>query len=90
MTIASSFEADGQFKVTDLTEQINLVTPKWTLLGDLGIYTTRGVTQDNVTFEVVEDSIQLITDTRRGSRNLVNRDDVRSLKSFPIPHYTLS
>lgn len=89
MTIASSFEADGQFKVTDLTEQINLVTPKWTLLGDLGIYTTRGVTQDNVTFEVVEDSIQLITDTRRGSRNLVNRDNVRSLKSFPIPHFTL-
>lgn len=89
MTIARSFENNGQFKVTDLTAQLNLIQPKWTFLGDRGLFSAEGVSQDSLTVEVVEDSIQLIGDVRRGTRHTVNSDDTRKIITMPIPHFTL-
>lgn len=89
MTISRSFENNGQFNVTDLTPQLNLVTPTWSPLGDMGLYTTRPVTQDSITFEKVEDSIQLVGDVRRGARHTVNSDDTRKLHTLPLVHFVL-
>lgn len=88
MATTRSFENNGQYLVTDLTAQLNLITPTWQYITDLGIYNQIGVTQSNITLELVEDSIQLIGDVKRGARHTVNSDETRSLKSLPIPHFT--
>lgn len=89
MTIARSFENNGQFNLTDLTPQLSLITPTWSLVGDMGLYRESGITQDNLTVEVVNDTIQLVGDVRRGARHTVNSDDTRKLIALQVPHFVL-
>ena len=75
--------------MTDLTPQLNLITPTWSLLGDMGLYRESGITQDNLTVEVVNDTIQLVGDVRRGTRHTVNSDDTRKIIALQVPHFVL-
>lgn len=77
------------FKVIDQTEAIISVPNQWSLIEDLGIFTVEGVTQHTVSVESQNGSIGLIGDTKRGTRNMVNRDDVRTIRTFAIPNFSI-
>ena len=77
------------FKVIDQTEAIISVPNQWSLIEDLGIFTVEGVTQHTVSVESQNGTIGLIGDTKRGTRNMVNKDDVRTIRTFAIPNFSI-
>lgn len=87
MAIIRSF--DRPFEMVDLTEELNLVPNTWGLINELGIFRNESVTQHTVMVESTSGSLSVISDTVRGVRNLVNKDDTRQIRSFAIPHFTL-
>ena len=87
MAIIRSF--DKPFELTDLTAELNLIPNTWGLINELGIFNEQGVTQHTITVEQSDGTLGLITDQVRGARNSVNKDDTRTLRSFPIPHFPL-
>lgn len=87
MAIIRSF--DKPFEVVDLTEELNLIPNTWGLINSLGVFTSEGVSQHTVTVESMAGTLAVITDQVRGTRNNVNKDDTRALRSFAIPHFPL-
>lgn len=77
------------YELTDLTSDLLLIPNKWGLVNSLGIFNTEGVTQHSITVEKVDQTLALIKDSVRGSRQAVNSDDTRQIHAFPIPHFPL-
>ncbi len=86
MAITRSFS--NAFEVVDYTQELLLIPNQWGLINELGIFRQESVSQHTVTVESTNGTLALITDSTRGARNLVNKDDTRTLRSFPIPHYS--
>lgn len=87
MAIIRSF--DKPFEIVDLTEELNLIPNTWGLINELGIFRNESVSQHTVTVEATSGTLSVIGDTIRGARNLVNKDDTRSIYAFSIPHFPL-
>lgn len=87
MAITRSFS--NAFEVVDYTQELLLIPNQWGLINDLGIFREESVAQHTVTVESRNGTLGLITDQIRGARNLVNKDDTRTLRSFAIPHFPL-
>jgi len=87
MAITRSFS--NAFEVTDYTQELLLVPSTWGLINELGLFREEGVAQHTVTVESRNGTLGLITDQVRGARNLVNKDDTRTLRSYAIPHFPL-
>jgi hypothetical protein len=77
------------FELVDYTEELLLIPNAWGLIQELGIFREEGVSQHSVTVESSEGTLGLITDKFRGERNNVNKNDTRSLRSFPVAHFPL-
>lgn len=75
------------YEKIDQTPEINVVPNKWGLINELGIFNTEGVTQHTISVESYNGTLGLITDQVRGARNLVNKDDLRNIRAFSIPHF---
>lgn len=80
---------DKPFEIVDLTEELLLVPNTWGLVNELGIFNSESVTQHTINVESTSGTLALLTDTFRGVRNNVNRDETRSIYAFSIPHFTL-
>lgn len=80
---------DKPFELVDYTEELLLVPNTFGLLNEMGLFRTEGVTQHTVTVESRNGTLGLITDQVRGARNLVNKDETRTLRSFAVPHFPL-
>lgn len=80
---------DKPFELVDYTEELLLVPNKWGLINELGIFRSEPVAQHSITVEARAGTLAAISDQVRGARNLVNKDDNRNLRSFPIPHFPL-
>lgn len=87
MAIIRSF--DKPFEMVDLTEELNLIPNTWGLINELGIFRKESVTQHTINVESVAGTLSVIGDQVRGARNLVNKDDTREIRAFPIPHFPL-
>lgn len=87
MAITRSFS--NAFDVVDYTQELLLIPNQWGLINELGIFREESVAQHTVTVESRNGTLGLITDQVRGARNLVNKDDTRTLRSFAIPHFPL-
>lgn len=87
MAITRSFS--NNFEVIDYTGEFLLIPNQWGLINELGIFREESVAQHTVTVESRNGTLGLITDQVRGARNLVNKDDTRTLRSFAIPHFPL-
>lgn len=87
MAQVRSFEKP--FELVDYTQELLLVPNKWGLINELGVFRNESVSQHSVTVESSEGTLGLVTDQVRGSRNTMNKDDTRSLRSFAIPHFPL-
>jgi len=87
MAITRSFS--NAFEIQDFTAELLLVPNQWGLINELGIFREESVSQHSITVESRNGTLGLITDQVRGARNLVNKDDTRTLRSFAIPHFPL-
>lgn len=87
MAITRSFS--NNFEIQDFTQELLLVPNQWGLINELGIFRNESVATHSVTVESRNGTLGLITDQVRGARNLVNKDDTRTLRSFAIPHFPL-
>ena len=77
------------FKVIDQTEAIISIPNQWGLINELGLFQQEGVTQHTVSVESQNGTLALIGDTKRGTRNQVNKDDVRAIRTFAIPNFSV-
>lgn len=87
MAITRSFS--NVFEIQDYTPEILMIPNQWGLINELGIFREESVSQHTVTVESRNGTLGLITDQVRGARNLVNKDENRTLRSFAIPHFPL-
>lgn len=75
------------FEIVDYTEELNIVPNSWTLLGDMGLFRKEMLSQHTVTFEERDKSLALIGDQFRGAKPSANKDELRKIHSYPIPHF---
>src|SRR5574343_392705 len=75
--------------LTYYTAELALLENKWGLVNELGIFQEQGISQHTASIEVSNQSIGLITDQMRGAKNLANKDDVRKLVTYSVPHFPL-
>lgn len=87
MAITRDF--NNAFALTDLTKEFSLIPNTWGLIRELGIFEEQGITQHTATLEYSNGSLGLITDQVRGAKNLANKDDVRKLITYAVPHFPL-
>ena len=87
MAITRDF--NNPFALTDYTAELALIENKWGLVNELGIFQEQGISQHTASIEVSNQSIGLITDQMRGAKNLANKDDVRKLVTYSVPHFPL-
>lgn len=90
MAITRSFGANGQFELTDWTEELNIIPNSWGTIQALGIFQDESVAEHTVTFEKITKDGALIVDRVRGDRHNVNRDYAREVHAFAVPHFPLS
>lgn len=89
MAITRSFGANGQFELVDYTQELLIVPNQWGLVNSMGLFNSEGVAENSITVEKIVESAGLILDRVRGDRNNQNKDYVRELHSFPLPHFPL-
>ena len=90
MSIVRSFGANGQFALTDWTEEINIVPNSWGTIQALGLFAEESVAEHSITFEKITKDGALIIDRVRGDRANVSKDYAREVHAFNVPHYPLS
>lgn len=87
MAIVRSFGANGQFEVTDWTEEVNFIPNQWGTIASLGLFQEVPVAEHTVTFEEIRKDGALIIDRVRGDRATTGKDAVRKLHSIAVPHF---
>lgn len=89
MAIERSFGSNGQFSLTDWTEEVVAIPRPWNLIDSLGIFTSDGITQTTVTFDKTTKETGLVGDRVRGDRASVSKEDTRQVISYPVPWFPL-
>jgi hypothetical protein len=87
MAITRSFGPNGQFELTDFTQEILTIPNQWGLVNAMGLFSSEGVAEHTITIEKSSRDATLILDRVRGERAYQNKDSVRELHSFAIPHF---
>lgn len=85
--ITRSFGSNGQFELTDWTQEINIVPNQWGTIGQLGIFQEESIAEHTVTFEEITKDGALIVDRVRGDRAQQGKDATRKLHTFAVPHF---
>ena len=75
------------FEVNDYTQELAIVPNSWTLLSDSGLFADEFLTTRTVTFDQVDNTLGLISDQQWGAKPQANKDDVRKIHSWAIPHF---
>lgn len=65
MVNTRSYLNDGQFYIADQTENLLIIPNTWTLVENMGVFTSEGVTQNTVQFEEIETRYGLVKDAIR-------------------------
>lgn len=85
--LTRNFGANGQFQLTDWTQELNVIPNQWGTIGQLGLFQEEGVAASTVTFEEIVKDGALIVDRIRGDRPSTNKDGTRKIHTFAIPHF---
>lgn len=89
MPIIRSYGPNGQYEMVDYTGEIVTIPNQWGLINSLGLFEEQGVAELNVQFEKREVNAAILVDRVRGERSTVNKDNLRSIHAFAIPHFNL-
>lgn len=90
MAITRSFGSNGQFELTDWTEEITVLPNTWGTIGQLGIFGEESVAEHTVTFEKITKSFGVLVDRVRGDKHNSNTDYAREVHSIYVPHFNTS
>ena len=85
--IVRSFGSNGQFEVSDWTEELTVIPNQWGTIGQMGIFAEEPVAEHVVVFEEITKDGALIVDRVRGDRAQVGKDAGRKLHTFAVPHF---
>lgn len=85
MPITRSYS--NAFEVVDYTQELSIVPNAWTLLSDSGLFSDEFLTTRTVTFDQVDSTLGLIKDQQWGAKPQANKDEVRKIHSWAIPHF---
>lgn len=87
--ITRDFANNGQFSVSDWTQELNVIPNQWGTIGQLGIFSETGVAEHVIQFEEITKDGAIIVDRIRGDRSNVGKDASRKLHSFQVPHFPM-
>ena len=77
------------YDMVDWTEELNTLPNVYGLTQELGIFSSEGVAQNTVQFEAINQTLGLVVDQHRGTRNNVNTDATRRAFAYVVPHFPL-
>lgn len=87
MTTARSLTS--AYDIVDWTAELNQIPNMYGLTQELGIFRNESVAQNVVQFEAYNQTIGLVTDQYRGTRNTVSSDDPRRAHAYILAHFPL-
>lgn len=87
MPITRSFT--NAFSVVDYTSELQLIPLLQTPITSSGIFQEEYLSNHTVNFEETLSTYGIVGDSIRGSKPQVNTDNVRSLRSYSLPHFGL-
>jgi len=79
----------NSFNVSELTDAINLVPYKPGRLGEMGLFSNKGVTTRTVIIEERDGVLQLLVSQPWGAPAPVSKKQDRRARSFVVPHFPL-
>jgi hypothetical protein len=85
MAMVDPFVANG-FDLLTLTNAINIIPNRYSLLTDMGMFPVRGVSTHNIMIEMQNHTLNLIPTAAWGSPSYVNNMGRRNIRSLVIPH----
>lgn len=88
MNVLDIFKGNA-FNVTSLTDAINRVPHKPGRLGQMGLFTNKGVTSRSVILEERDGVIQLLVSKPFGAPAEVSKKQDRRARNFVVPHFPL-
>lgn len=88
MSVLDVFTGNA-FNVTSLTDAINNIPHKPGRLGELGLFTNKGVTSRSVILEERDGVLQLLVSKPYGAPADVNKPQERRARNFVVPHFPL-
>ena len=77
------------YDIVDWTSALNEIPNTYGLTQELGIFRNESVAQNVVQFESYKQTLALVTDQYRGTRNTVSSDDTRKAHAFILAHFPL-
>jgi len=80
------FKSDA-FSVTSLTDFVNDIKYRPGRIGELGLFSTTGITTTSVSIELVGDILQLVKPTPRGGPGETRDMPKRSMLDLKVPHF---
>lgn len=86
--MAQARSLTAPYEIVDWTVELNELPNMYGLTQELGIFRSESVSQNVVQFESYNQTIGLMKDTFRGTRNLVSSDDNRKAHAYRLAHFT--
>lgn len=87
MPIVRSYS--NAFEVVDYSQELAIVPNQWTPLSDVGLFQDEFLTTHTTTFEETNMTLGLVGDQFRGAKPQANKDYVRKIHSYNIPHFPI-
>jgi len=78
------------FGVSSLTAAVNLITPTYNRLGDLGLFVKEGVTQRTAVVDFDPITNSLLPRSQWGGPGVANKTALTKAHNFNIPHYPVN
>ncbi len=88
MDVLDVFKGNA-FNVTSLTDAINNIPHKPARVGEMGLFSNKGVTQRSVIIEDRDGVLQLLVSQPYGAPANVSKKRARRARNFLIPHFPL-
>lgn len=83
--VINPFDSGG-YTLADLTSAIQILPNFYNKLGQMGLFRREGTTQRTVIIEQLDGALNLLPSVPVGGPSTVGNRDVRSMRSFTIPH----
>ena len=87
MTVARDFANNN--KLTDYTDQVLLIPNEYGMINRMGLFTSKGITQNSTTFDRTVESLAVLSDKTRGERQNYGKDGDNKTHSAAVPHFPL-
>lgn len=87
--ILNPFETNDAFSMTSLTQSINILPNRYGRVGQLGLFTDKGVRTRSVIVEEQNGILNLLPTLPVGAPGTQNKMGKRKVRSFTVPHIPL-